>query len=77
MGFLKIRAKNFASPLPQLSQLVMGEQKLKYSKHFHVCDMVVKVRPLSKIKRKAKAKESFVFRHNAKLIHGDKRGWKE
>ena len=77
MGFFKIQAKNFASPLPQLSQLVKGEQKLKYSKHFHVCDMVVKVRPSSKIKRKAEAKESFVFRRDAKLIHADKRGGKE
>ena len=77
MGFFKIWAKNFASPLPQLSQLVKGEQKLKYSKPFHVCDMVVKVRQLSKIKRKAEAKGSFVFRCNAKLIHTDKRGRKE
>ena len=61
-------------PFPQLSQLVKGEQKLKYSKHFHVCDMVGIVRPLSKIKRKAEAKEFFVFRHSAKLIHADKWG---
>ena len=66
MTFLKIQAKNFALPFQQLSQLVKGEQKLKYSKHFHVCDMLVKVKPLSKIKRKAKAKGSFVFRHNVK-----------
>ena len=74
MGFFKIWAKKFALPFPQLSQLVKGEQKLKYSKHFHVCDMIVKFRPLSKIKRKAEAKGSFVFRCNAKLIHTDKGG---
>ena len=74
MGFLKIWAKKFALPFPQLSQLVKGEQKLKYSKHFHVCDMVVKVRPLSNIKRKAEAKGSFVFRRDVKLIHADKGG---
>ena len=72
MGFFKIQAKNFASPFPQLSQLGKGEQKLKYSKYFHVCDMVLKVKPLSKIKRKVKAKGSFVFRHDAKLIHAGK-----
>ena len=33
-----------------------------------------KVRPFSEIKRKAKAKGSFVFRHGAKLIHADKGG---
>ena len=73
-GFFKIQAKNFALPFPQLSQLVKGEQKLKYSKHFHVCDMIVKVRPLGKIKRKAKAKGSFIFRQDVKLIHADKGG---
>ena len=50
MGFFKIQAKNFTLPFLQLSQLGKGEQKLKYSKYFHVCDMVVKVEPLSKIK---------------------------
>ena len=74
MEFLKIQAKNFALPFPQLFQLVKSEQKLKYSMHFHDCDMVVKVRPLSKIKRKAEAKGSFVFRPNVKLIHADKEG---
>ena len=77
MGFLKIRAKNFASPFPQLSQLGKGEQKLKYSKYFHVCEMVVKVKPLSKIKRKVEAKGSFVSRRDAKFIHADKRCRKE
>ena len=77
MGFFKIRVKKFALPFPHLSQLLKGERKLKYSKHFHVCDMVVKVKPLNKIKRKVKAKGSFVFRHDAKLIHADKRGRKE
>ena len=79
MGFLKIWAKKFALPLPQLSQLVKGEQKLKYLnlKHFQVCDMVVKVSPLRKIIRKAEAKGSFVFRRDAKLIHADKRSGKE
>ena len=76
MGFFKIQAKNFALPFPQLSQLGKGEKKLKYLKYFHVCDMVLKVKPLSKIKRKVKAKGSFVFRHDAKLIHADKRGRK-
>ena len=55
MGCFKIQAKNFALPIPQLSRLVKGEHKLK---HFHVCDVEVKVRPLSKIKSKAEAKES-------------------
>ena len=59
------------------SQLVKGEQKLKYPKHFQVCDIVVKVSPLRKIIRKAKAKGSFVFRRDAKLILADKRGGKE
>ena len=74
MGFLKIQAKKFPLPFPQLSQLVKGEKKLNYSKHFYVFDIVVKVRPLSKIERKAKAKRSFVFRHYEKLIHADKGG---
>ena len=65
MGFLKIQAKNFASPFPQLSQLVKGEQKLKYSVHFRVCDMVVKVKPLSKIERKVETMGSFVSRRDA------------
>ena len=43
MGFKKIWAKNFALPFLQLSQLVKGEQKLRYSMHFHLHDMVVKV----------------------------------
>ena len=73
MGFLKITGKNFALPFPQFPQLVKGEQKLKYSKHFHVCDMVVKDKPLRNIKRKAKAKGSFVFRCDVKLINADKR----
>ena len=63
MGLLNVWTKKFALPFLQLSQLVKGEQKLKYSKPFHVCyRVVVKVRPLSKIKRKAGAKGSFVFR---------------
>ena len=49
MGFIKIQAKNFALPFPWLSQLVNGEEKLKYSYHFHACDIVVKVKPSSKI----------------------------
>ena len=61
MGFFKIWAKNFALPFPQLYQLVKGEKKLKFSRHFQVCDMVVKFKPLSKIKRKAEAKGSFVL----------------
>ena len=77
MGIFKIQAKNFALPFPQLSQLGKGEQKLKYSKYFHVCDMVVKVEPLSKIKRKVKEKGSFISRRDVKLIHADKRGRKE
>ena len=77
MGFFKVWAKSFASPFSQLSQLGKGEQKLKYSKYFHVCNMVVKVKLLSKIKRKAKAKGSFVLGYNAKLIHANTRGGKE
>ena len=42
--------------------------------HFHLCDRVVKVRPFSKIKRKAEEKGSYVFRRDAKLIHADKGG---
>jgi len=57
MGFFKIQARNFASPFPELSWLVKGEQKLRYSKHFHVCDIVVKVGPLSNIKRQAKQRD--------------------
>lgn len=63
IGFFKIRA------MPQLSQLVNGVQKLDYSKHSHVCDMVAKVRSLSKIKRKAEVKGPFVFRRDAQVIH--------
>ena len=74
MGFLKIRAKNFASPFPQL---VKSKQKLKCSKPFHVCVIIVKVKPLSKIKSKAEAKGSFVFRCDGKFIHADKRDGKE
>jgi len=59
------------------SVLIKGQQKLKYSKHFHVYDIVVKVGPVSKINRKAEAKGSFVFRCSAKLILADKRGGKE
>ena len=77
MGFFKVWAKSFASPFSQLSQVGKGEQKLKYSKYFHVCNMVVKVKLLSKIKRKAKAKGSLVFRCDGKLIHANKRGRKE
>ena len=77
MGFFKIQAKNFALPFLQLSQLGKGEQKLKYSKYFHVCDMAVKVEPLSKIKRKVDTKGSFISRCDVKLIHADKRGRKE
>ena len=36
--------------------------------------MEVKVRPLSKIKRKTEAKGSFVFRHDPKFIHAVKGG---
>ena len=73
MGFLKITGKNFTLPFPQYTQLVKAEQKLKYSKDFHVSDMVVKDKSLHNIKRKAKAKGSFVFRCDVKLIHADKR----
>ena len=41
---------------------------------FHLCDMVVKVRPLSEIKRNTEAKGSFVFRRGAKSIHADEGG---
>ena len=77
MGFFKVWAENFDLPFPQLSQLVKGKQKIKYSKDFPVCDILGKVRPLRKIKRKAEAKGSFVFKCDAKLMHADKRGGKE
>ena len=53
------------------SQLVKGEQKLKYLKHFQVCDMVVNVSPLRKIIRKAKTGVQDLFNYSLHFTSGN------
>ena len=75
MRFFKIRPSDIASPFPKLSCLAKSEQKLQYPKHLHVCDVLVKLGPLSRINWKTKSKVSIVFGGYAKLMERIKSLW--